>query len=342
MMEKVIPKSGISYMSETITILDEITGMQTIERTLHLIVKYLSDNLKCQTCAIIQLNPKTEYIEIANSYGLSWGFCKKYRNRIPSDTIHDLMWGRKDMIVLNSRDNEELAKELKLENDFASCIAVGLTASHRPLGYLYVDSENESHFRHDERLLVALHSRVISLALLKNRLLNDIQKMAIEDEDTGVIKYSYFYGRLQSTLSRSQRLNENLALVLLDIAKFDTILSSYGIQVTKALMHDLIALLKNHIRNYDGLSKFGTDEVIISLPGSSGVDALSCTQKLYQLLRKTKFTKHKLSIDVSIGIASYPENAKELSGLLTATKNALIDAKRDLNEKIVLSESFFI
>ena len=168
------------------------------------------------------------------------------------------------------------------------------------------------------------------------------QKMAIEDEDTGVIKYSYFYGRLQHAISRSQRLKENLALILLDVAKFDTLLSLYGIQVTRELMHDLIALLKNHIRNYDALSKFGTDEVIISLPGSSGRDALSCTQKLYQLIRKTKFTKHKLHIDVSIGIASYPENAKELSGLLTAIKNALLDAKRHPKETIVLSENFFI
>jgi GGDEF domain-containing protein len=56
----------------------------------------------------------------------------------------------------------------------------------------------------------------------------------------------------------------------------------------------------------------------------------------------TEFTSNKLKINVSIGVASYPENAKELGGLLTATKNALVEAKRYRDKNIFWCENFFI
>jgi transcriptional regulator with GAF, ATPase, and Fis domain len=78
---------------ETIEILEEVSGMQSLDRTLHKIIRFLVKNIQCQTCAVIQINSQTEALEIINSYGLSWNFCKRYRKQIGSDAIHALIWG---------------------------------------------------------------------------------------------------------------------------------------------------------------------------------------------------------------------------------------------------------
>jgi diguanylate cyclase (GGDEF)-like protein len=334
-------KQLTSHIIETIEILEEVTGMQNLERTLHKIVRFLEKNIKCQTCAIIQINPKTESLEIINSFGLSWKFCKEYRKQMISDVIHDLIWRGKDVLLNQKKGDKKLVDEFKLEKDFKSCFCVGLSASYRPLGMLYLDSQEASHFNPEQQLIIRMFAKIISLALMKDRLLKDIQKLAILDENTGVIKYSYFYGRLQNAISQSKRLNENLAIILLDVVKYDKIIYSYGVDVGNQLMNEIIMIIRNHLRNYDGLSKFGTDEVIVSLPGASGEEAYRCAVKLDQIIKNTGFTSNSLKINVSIGIASYPENAKELSSLLTATKNALVEAKRNREKNIYWCETFF-
>jgi diguanylate cyclase (GGDEF)-like protein len=252
-----------------------------------------------------------------------------------------LSGGGKDIVINKKTGDKKLVDEFKLQKDFKSCICVGLSSSHRPLGILFVDSQKPSHFGVERQLIIRMYARIISLALMKDRLLNDIQKLAILDENTGVIKYSYFYGRLQNAISQAERLKENLAIIILDIVNYEKIIYDYGWDFGNQLMNEIITILKNHLRNYDGLSKFGPDEVIVSLPGSSGEEAYACAVKLDQMIKDSRFTARRLKITVSMGIASYPENAKDLGGLFTATKNALVEAKRNRDKNTYWCDAFF-
>jgi diguanylate cyclase (GGDEF)-like protein len=315
--------------------------MQSLERTLHKIVRFLVKNTKCQTCAILQINPQTEALEIIDSCGLSWHFCEKYSKRMDSDMINDIIWRGKEIIFNQKTINRELVKEFKLQYDFKSCICISLSASHRPVGMLFLDSQNPAHFGEEKQLIARMYAQIIPLAIMKDRLLNDIQKLAILDENTGVIKYSYFYGRLQDAISQAERLNENLAIIILDVVNYEQIIYDYGWDIGNQVMHEIITVLRDHLRKYDGLSKFGTDEVIISLPGASGADAHACAKKLDQMIKTNRFTARRFKVKVSIGIASYPENAKDLGGLLTATKDALVEAKQNSDKNIFRCKSFF-
>jgi diguanylate cyclase (GGDEF)-like protein len=336
-----ISVSAKQCMVEMIHILNDINAMQNLERTLHNIVKALTSHLSCQTCAIIRLNPDTQELEIVNSHGLSWQFCKAYRKKIVSSVISDLIWKDTPVYIADQKDNLQLAGELKLEKEFRSCFGISLTANKKPLGYLYVDSDSADHFQADDQLMISFFSRIISLAMLKDNLQRELQNASVIDHETGTIHYNHFYGRLHESLSRAQRLNENLSLILLDVVKFDKILLSNGLETGRKLMRDLAQSVKNTIRKYDALSRFGTDELIISLAGHSRAEALDCAKKLYQKITSSSFTEHKIMIDVTIGLASFPENAKDINGLLTATKNALSEAKRKANVNIFESPVFY-
>lgn len=340
-MAKEILKSITTCMMETVRVLEDVAGMQNLERTLHTVVKKLTENLNCQTCAVINLNPKTEKLEILNSHGLSWQFYKEYRQKTVSQPLRELIWREKPTLLRTQEDNITLAEALKLEHNFNSCYIVNLTAVHRPLGFIYVDSKDENAFSPDDQLITQLYAKVISLAILKDNLLRDLQNQAIKDPYTGAVNYTIFYALLQESIARAQRLDENLSLILLDVVKFDTLLTSYGDETCKQLMDALMSMVSQHIRNYDALSKFGTDEIIISLPGHTNDEAYACTKKLYKKISESLFTLHNLKIDVSMGIANFPENSKSLNGLLTATKNALLESKRNPDLKIIKSDKYF-
>jgi len=330
--------SGIIAMTE---ILDDLTTTQNLERTVHNVVKNLSEGLGCQTCAVIRINPKTEKLEILNSHGLSWQFCKDFRQRPITHLLNDVIWTGKPVLINTVKDNPELCKEVRLENDFQSCYFVDLIANLRPLGYLYVDSTEENYFNPDFQLIVQLYARVVSLAFLKETMLRDLHKHAEKDEHTGAFDYNIFYHRLQEAIARAQRLEENLSLVLIDVVKFDNLLTSYGDDICTDLMNEILTIINKNIRRYDSHSKFGTDEIIICLPGNSSEEAFGCVQKLYKVITETNFTRHGLKIDLSVGLATFPDNAKTFSGLLTALKHALVECKRKATVKILKADTFF-
>jgi diguanylate cyclase (GGDEF)-like protein len=199
----------------------------------------------------------------------------------------------------------------------------------------------ENYFSDMFQLIVQLYARIVSLAFLKENLMRDLSKHAEKDERTGAFDYSIFYNRLQEGIARAQRLEENLSLVIIDVVKFDQLLTSYGDEVCTELMNEMMVIINKHIRKYDSLSKFGTDEIIISLPGNSSEEALGCVDKLYQIITESSFAHDKLKIDVSIGLATYPDNARTFSGLLTAVKHALVECKRKATVKILKADTFF-
>ena len=328
-------------MLEVTDILKDIAGTQNLERTLHNIVKNLQESLECQTCAIIRLNPKTERLEILNSSGISWQFTKAFRIRDVPAKLHELIWADKQILLSNVMESPDLTKVLKLEKPFASVCFTPFSASQRPLGYLFVTSEKPDAFDGDDQLICHMYAKIIAMGLLKANLINEIQEQGIKNKKTGAVSYAHFYARLQESLSQVQRHSEPLTLLLLDVVKFDYILSQHGGKVCQELMTELMISVNDILRNYDCMSKFGTDEIIISLPGHSMDEGYSCTKKILEHISKSQFTSEKLNIDLSIGIANFPGNAESVTGLLTAVKNALMDSKRAANSKIFKSSSFF-
>jgi len=334
-------RSMTASIMEINEILDDLTSTQNLERTLHKIVKNVSDGLGCQTCAVIWINPKTEKLVILNSIGLSWQFCKDFRQRAITPLVSELIWKGNPTLIRDVKESPDLANELRLENDFKSCYGVDLMAHLRPLGYLYVDSKEQDYFNADYQLIIQLYARIISLALLKENIVRDIQRHAEKDEHTGAFDYTVFYGRLQETVARAQRLEEDFSVALIDVVKFDQLLTSYGDEVCTELMNEIMITVYKNIRKYDSLSKFGTDEIIISMPGNNGDEALACINKLYEVITKSGYTQQDLKVDLSIGLATFPDNAKNVSGLLTATKHALIECKRKAAVHVLKADTFF-
>ena len=328
-------------MIDTIDVLDHVAGRQNLERSLHTIVRKLTEYTGCQTCAIIRLNPDTENLEILNASGLSWQFTKKYRTQKVSETVRNLIWIGESFYLPNTDLNQTMAEKLKLEYKFGSCYCVALSADQRPLGYLYLDAKQPDHFSGEMQMICQLYAKIISLAVLKENLIAEIHTQGLKDPQTGAVLYQLFYSRLEEAIAKAKRQKESLTVILIDVVKFDTILTSYGDAIAQQLMTDLMILVNEQIRDYDSMSKFGTDEIIISLPGHTMEDGLACTKKLYAEITGKSITTKKLNVNISVGLANYPDNATSVSGLLTAVKNALIESKRISGEKIYTSQAFF-
>jgi diguanylate cyclase (GGDEF)-like protein len=335
-----VPVSLTNALHNILPILRAVNSLKSFERTVHEIIEQMVKDFNCTTCAVVVINPVTEMLNIKSFYGLSWNFCKTFQKRIDTPIIKEMIWKGEPISVSNSSFNPVVGEELKLERDFASCYAIPITVNQKPMGYLQLESDQTDNFSSEMQMLAKIYANLIGITLFREELAEELKRLEYKDRDSGAVKYSHFFPRLQEMFQQAERLHDPISAILIDIEGYGGILKTYGIDSTHAMMQELVAWLKSALRKYDGLSRFGTDEFLIILPGTRLHEAKKAGEKIKSFIAEKEFTDKKLRINCFISAASYPENCSTLDGLLTALRSTLLEAKRSnlINEVVALKK----
>lgn len=314
---------SLSYLSE---ILGVLRSTNQHEQVLHLVVDRLVRIYKCQVCAVLLIDRKTEYLNIENSYGLSWTFCKEFRRKLTTDPIGELLWTGKPILI--DGPTQQLAEEVRLEHPFGSCIAVQIAVDQRTLGYLYADSKDSAVFTEDDIPIIQAFANAAGIALHKSHLHYENMHLDKIDHETGLEKYEAFIEKMRTSLDRAEKFEENFAVVMLDVDNFKAMTKTYGFETSRDFLKELGDLVTRQLRSIDAAGRYGFDELIITLAKSSLEQAVSLAHKLARAVEEHPFTPQKINSTISIGVAAYPDNGKSIDKLLTAAKNALFEAQR--------------
>jgi diguanylate cyclase (GGDEF)-like protein len=104
---------------------------------------------------------------------------------------------------------------------------------------------------------------------------------------------------------RVQRLGTPLSLLLVNIDRFTELNLRHGHASGDKLLPMLASRLRNQLRSYDMIGRYGEDEFLLALPGCIGLHAGQQAQRLCQSVSRRVFTVAgtDLSITVSIGVA---------------------------------------
>ena len=97
-------------------------------------------------------------------------------------------------------------------------------------------------------------------------------------------------------------------------------------------LRELAFILRKNTREKDYVCRYGGEEFAIILPETGKDEAFSLSERIRKEIEAHSFPKKEdlptKSLTVSIGVASFPENAKIKDELITAADNALYEAKR--------------
>lgn len=318
-------EQSFRYISE---IIRSIKSTNQHEKVLHLIVDRIVRMYKCQTCAVVLIDPQTEYLRIDNCTGLSLTFCNAFRRHIATAAIGQLLWTGKPILIGDSLDQTTLAEEVQLEQPFASCLAVQVAIDQRTLGYLYVDSKEKHAFVESDIQLLQVFADFAGLAIVKSRLYEENLRLERVDKESGLEKYVPFLEKAQRSMDRAKDFNENFSLMILDIDNFKHTMNTYGYDASRLLLKEMGDRIKSHLRTIDAAGRYGFDEFIILLANTGLDGALSSAMLLRKTIEETAFTKHQVRSTVSIGVAAYPQNGRTIEDIVLSAKNALFEAQR--------------
>ncbi len=229
-----------------------------------------------------------------------------------------------------------------LEEEITSQIAVPLSIGHKILGVLVIASTIHRSLTEEEIDRLSTISNMASLAL-QNALFNqELEKLSITDRLTELYNHGYFQQRLEEELHRAERSQNKLSLILLDIDYFKKYNDAFGHPSGDKLLQKISKLIKEQLRDTDVAARYGGEEFVVILPETHKDGAMIVAERMRKAVEKEEFKGDKdnpvIHKTISLGIATFPDDASSQSNLIEVCDQALYKAKHVGRNKTIDAE----
>jgi diguanylate cyclase (GGDEF)-like protein len=158
-----------------------------------------------------------------------------------------------------------------------------------------------------------------------------IERMAITDELTGISNRRHIITRFQEEFMRAKRQSKSFGCMILDIDHFKLVNDNYGHLVGDKVLIKFSAIIKDSVRMYDLVGRFGGEEFLVLLPETDFDDTKKLAERLQknigELLSVESDLPEGLTVSVSIGIACINDQDKTIDDLLKRADDGLYIAK---------------
>lgn len=135
--------------------------------------------------------------------------------------------------------------------------------------------------------------------------------------------------RLKMAMAYADRADENVALLFMDLDKFKSINDTLGHYMGDLLLVEVARRLQACLRETDTVSRQGGDEFLLILTHIHDLAAVtgSAAKIVEALAAPYEIDGHILAVTVSVGIAVYPNDAKDTDTLMQRADTAMYHAK---------------
>ncbi len=323
-------------VSELVTLYEVTKDMSStllFGEIFHIFSDFLKRNFKFLTCKLILVKEAGEggFSDIEKVYRIDNcpPVCPaddgKPREETPSVVEPELV----DIGMIN-----EIAKNRKIIfwEDFTS---IPLITQDKIIGVLNVEGLDPKAL---EKFLIV--ARQFSLEVEKVRLYETVQELAITDGLTGVFMRRYFLAMFKEEMERAARNNLKLSFLMVDIDYFKACNDRYGHLVGDEILREIAAILKTNCREIDLMGRYGGEEFVLLLPETDKQGALFLAERLRRSVEQNNFKAYDelLRFTISIGVATFPEDAARGMELIEAADQSLYEAKQKGRNRVCCQE----
>jgi diguanylate cyclase (GGDEF)-like protein len=223
-------------------------------------------------------------------------------------------------------------KEIAREGDPADGgrpLAIPLGLDGRESGVLYL-TPKEPDFSDEARELAHWLGSQASIALENARLHRLVERQANTDGLTELPNRRHFEEALEAEISRAERFEGSLALILADLDDFKQVNDRYGHQAGDDVLQTFADILRTTVREIDLPARYGGEEFAVLLPQTDLEGAHQLAERLRRALAARPMATHPgglVAVTASFGVAAFPD-APTPAALFAAADEALYRAKR--------------
>jgi len=184
-------------------------------------------------------------------------------------------------------------------------------------------------------------STVIAILFWAKKIISSQQDKITEqmnyDSLTGLANRLLFWDRLQLAIAQAKRDAKLVAVININIDRFSQVNSGLGHDIADLILKEVANRLRIYLRAGDTIARVAADNFVVVLSDFDGKSKIENTVKrIKKLLTETYYPdEHELNIDISIGIALFPQDQQSAEKLFHCSERSMLQAKKNKTGKFV-------
>jgi len=163
-----------------------------------------------------------------------------------------------------------------------------------------------------------------------------LKKLASTDSLTGLYNRRYFFMRLKDEISRFQRSDKFISVIMLDLDYFKKINDQHGHNSGDEVLINFAKVIKKLIRPYDIAARMGGEEFAIILPNTNMQEGQMVAERIRQTIEAMSFEYIATNLKVTVSIGGMTSNTEHNASKFTLkSDNALYRAKNNGRNQVV-------
>ncbi|MEJ7809830.1 MAG: diguanylate cyclase [Gemmatimonadaceae bacterium] len=180
------------------------------------------------------------------------------------------------------------------------------------------------------RLILLATATLLSASIVRRAY--RLRQLSTLDRLTGVMNRGAFDDRAGQELSRAQRYGHPVTVAVIDVDEFKGFNDSFGHAAGDDALRSLTATLRQSLRRSDIVARYGGEEFVVLMPetpAESGVEKLEAIRRLVSELEVSVPRRDdRARFTISVGVASWPDDVRDVEALLPCADERLYAAKR--------------
>ncbi len=250
---------------------------------------------------------------------------------------------KKSFEIINKKAKTQIKKKDPLISLFNMeyFVTVPLVAKNRVVGVMIVDNlYSKIKITADDIWKLNMFANQAGLAIENSQEFEKTLILSNTDRLTGLWNYGYFQHQLEEDIKRANRFNRHLSMLMLDIDLFKNFNDTLGHVAGDKLLQEISDILKNSCREVDIVTRYGGEEFAIILPETFKEKAYSSAERIRKSTAAHQFHYKEGSpakrITISIGVASFPQDASTAQDLIFYADKALYAAKETGRNRVCM------
>ena len=320
-----------------------LTSSLDLDSILQTIMEKMAEYFRPDTWSLLMVDEQRNELYFAIAVGSAAEALKNVRLKVGEGIAGWVAKHGERLIVPDVMTDPRFAKRIDemTKWETRSIICVPLRSKHRVLGVIQLVNVDMRGFSDQEVFFLQSLCDYAAIAIENARSVEKIQELTITDDCTGLYNARHLYKTLETEVYRSSRFGYEFSVLFIDLDHFKQVNDTHGHLIGSKLLAEIGYLIKAQLRLIDYAFRYGGDEFVVLLPQTGKDAALTVGCRLRDSLRASNFcTEEGLNLNVraSIGLASYPHDAKTPHDIIRQADEMMYVVKNTTRDNIGIAQ----
>ncbi|MBA3351797.1 MAG: diguanylate cyclase, partial [Blastocatellia bacterium] len=170
--------------------------------------------------------------------------------------------------------------QTELVDEYSAMASIPLLADEKIIGAFSLYTSQIPSYQDEHLRLLETVSRIAADAICKSLEHAVTENYALTDPLTGLPNTRSLQMHFEKELKRASRSDGSFQLLVLDLDGFKSVNDTFGHKVGDAMLNEIAAVIKDQLREYDFLARYGGDEFIAIVPDTDSTDVLELARRI--------------------------------------------------------------